>query len=72
MRVRGVCYNPGKMEPLEEKQTETPEHYMVELRFLIPDTVADWLSLKATEVFKHRNIYVRDLLVALWRRDNGR
>lgn len=72
MRSREVCYNPGKMEPLEEIKPENQDHYMVELRFLIPNTVADWLSLKATEVFKHRNIYVRDLLVALYRRDNGR
>jgi hypothetical protein len=44
---------------------------MVELRFYIPSTVANWLSLKATENFKTRNIYVRDILVLLYRRDNG-
>lgn len=45
---------------------------MVELRVFIPDDVAEWLSLKATENYKKRNVFVRDLLVALFRRDNGR
>ena len=45
---------------------------MVELRVFVPSTVAKWLSLKATENFKTRNVYVKDLLIAIYRRENGR
>lgn len=51
---------------------EKQKVYMVELRFRIPSTVADWLSQKAKEHFKDRNIYIRDLLISLYRRENGR
>jgi len=44
---------------------------MVELRFRIPSFVADWLDDKAKAVFKHRNNYVKDVLIMLYRRDNG-
>jgi hypothetical protein len=67
-----VWYNPRNLEPLEKSQENSSDHYMVELRFYIPNFVAEWLTLKANEVFKKRNTYVRDLLVALWRRENGR
>jgi hypothetical protein len=67
-----VCYNPHMVERNSELQEESRRGGMVELRFRIPFFVADWLTKKADENFKHRNTYIRDILIQLYRRDNGR
>lgn len=66
--IPGLCYNPQYVE----RNLENTKVYMVELRFRIPSTVADWLTQKAKENFKDRNIYVRDILITLYRRENGK
>jgi hypothetical protein len=57
---------------MAEREKESRRGGMVELRFRIPLSVAIWLSEKAEQNFKHRNNYLKDLLIAMYRRDNGR
>ena len=59
------------MERNSQIQSENRRGGMVELRFRIPLFVAEWLSQKAHENYKHRNIYVRDIIIALYRRDKN-
>lgn len=61
----------SKMPHSETTHTEKQDYYMVQIRVYIPNFVADWLSKKAKEDFKTRNIYIRDLFVRLYRRENG-
>ena len=65
------------MERNLEKQSEIQPEFrrggMVEIRFRVPLYVAEWFAYQASDVFKHRNIYIRDILIAIWRKaTNGR
>jgi hypothetical protein len=60
------------VESLENTELNEQDYTMVELRFRIPSFVAEWLDIKSKEAFKHRNNYVKDILISLYRRDNGR
>lgn len=49
--------------------TERASAAPTELRVYIPPEIGEWLATKAQSVFKPRNTYVRDLLIALYRKE---
>jgi hypothetical protein len=58
-------------------QSDTSENknntQMQELRLWVPVFLADWLKQKAKEnYFSTRGLYVRHLLLGIYRRENGR
>lgn len=43
----------------------------METRVYLPQDVAEWLDERASDVYKSRATYIRDLLIELYRKRNG-
>jgi hypothetical protein len=44
--------------------------FTAEVRLYLPHDVADWYRLKAAQTYKSRATYLRDLLIANYRKAN--